>query len=306
MGWDDILGQPYAVKILQNSIRFRRIPQAFLFFGEKGVGKRLTATHYAKVINCEKGGLDCCDDCLSCQMVDNNNHPDVRSISPENGRISISEIRSLKKETGLTPVYSRRKVYIISEADKMTEEAQNSLLKTLEEPPLDTLLILTATFRNNLFPTIISRCQQIRFSTLSNKIIEEVLENLGVRKDRIPYLITLSGGSLGRAKEYLNRKVPIEEEWVLDLIDRVNRYGVNEIFKISQQILDKKRGMDVLDVLVAYFHRCVKNESDLPFANPIYALEIVLEAKEWLFKNANPRLVIEVMFMRLLEDAKDV
>ncbi|HXX56435.1 MAG TPA: DNA polymerase III subunit delta' [Thermodesulfovibrionales bacterium] len=198
MALKDVIGQGRAVGILLRTLRRRRTPSAYLFAGESGIGKRFTAVNLAKAINCLKdrdemadpaGGServpltdmrqeeqeDSCDSCVSCLKIDSGTHPDVIMISPDKGEIRVSEIREVEDALSLMPHEGRKKVVIIDEADTMNQSAANAFLKTLEEPPEDSLIILIASNPDRLPETIRSRCSRLLFTPLSGAACGEVI-----------------------------------------------------------------------------------------------------------------------------------
>jgi len=200
MSFNDIIGQELAKDILRKDIGKERVSSSYLFVGPKGVGKKLTAISLAKALNCFKGGVDSCDECANCRLIDKGNFPDCITVSPdEKGSIKIEMIREIKQTVSLRTM--GRRVIIIEDADTMTEEAQNAFLKTLEEPPLDTTIILTSSKPKHLFQTIISRCKLVKFRRLSNSEVKKLLETRKVKNAEL--LANLSGGSMERALSLL-------------------------------------------------------------------------------------------------------
>ena len=201
MALRDIIGQEKAVNILLRTIQRRRMPSSYLFAGESGIGKKFTAMNLAKAVNCltppfpplSKGGMggyslakegnegviDACDDCSSCRKIDSGVHPDLLIISPEGGQIKIEEIRAIDDTLSLKPFEGRKKVVIVDEADTMNPFSANAFLKTLEEPPEDSLIILVSSNPDRLPDTIRSRCSPVNFTPLSleacTKVIEKVM-----------------------------------------------------------------------------------------------------------------------------------
>ena len=143
-----------------------RIAGAYLFVGPTGVGKETVANHFAKSINCLELDEGACGTCISCRKTADGNHPDTQIVSPSGAWIRIDQIRELQKRIVYRPYEGIRKVAILREAERMNLEAANCLLKTLEEPPAESVLILLTSNLDALIPTIRSRCQIIKFNPL--------------------------------------------------------------------------------------------------------------------------------------------
>lgn len=195
-----------AVAFLKTSIKNDRLSHAYIFLGPSGVGKRAAALYFAKILNCGSAlSGEPCEACPSCLKINSLSHPDISVISPdkEGSSIKIDDIRALIKDIYLKPFEARKKVYIIERADHMKHEAANALLKTLEEPPTDSILILIAEDLNSLFHTIVSRSQVVRFFPLKNKDIENILtEEYALDATAAHVLAQLSGGRLGEALKF--------------------------------------------------------------------------------------------------------
>lgn|GEM_PF-1407155 len=159
---DRIKGQFLVRRILQGILKTGRLATAYLFAGPEHTGKKFAGFQFGKAINCERGG---CEECQTCIQIEKGIHPDVRLITlePDKKEISIELMRDVQKEAFLKPCLARFKVYIIEEAHTLSEEASNSLLKILEEPPEHTIFILTTSSPQGIFPTVASRCQKVRF-----------------------------------------------------------------------------------------------------------------------------------------------
>ncbi len=198
MSFNKIIGQELAKKILLNAMRNNKIPNAYLFYGEDGVGKFLVAVAFAKAVNCLEKEWDFCDKCRNCRLIDEKRTPDFKIVEPEDtDQIKIDTIRDIKKEVGFKKVHLKRRFVIIREAEKMNREAQNAFLKTLEEPPSDTTFILITRNIFGLYPTIISRCQKIRFRKLKKEEIKKYLEdNLNMVSAYAEDIASISQGRL--------------------------------------------------------------------------------------------------------------
>jgi DNA polymerase-3 subunit delta' len=211
MAFKDIIGQEKAVNILLRTIKRERLPSSYLFTGESGIGKKFTAFNLAKVMNCLKTAdihtseIDSCDECSSCKKIDAGVHPDSICILPEAGQIRIDEIRLIDNFLSFKPFEGKKKVVIIDEADTMNVFAANAFLKTLEEPPKDSMIILISSKPDNLPDTIKSRCSRINFTPLYHEACVEVIQKTIGQKDKekilekLPMIVRLSFGRPGLA-----------------------------------------------------------------------------------------------------------
>ena len=221
MSFKEIIGQEIPVSILKNSLKAGRVAHAYLFLGEEGVGKKLAALNLAKVLNCEKNSIDACDHCPSCKKIERFFHPDVKWLEPGglSRTIKLEHILELRREIYLKPFEGRKKVFVLLEAERMNREAANAFLKTLEEPPGESILILISTSPGKLLPTIKSRCQTVRFSLIPPEMVEKFLrENLDCKADEARSLSLVSGGRLGEAVRLKKEGVLGEKEKILDLV----------------------------------------------------------------------------------------
>jgi DNA polymerase-3 subunit delta' len=164
--WKDIPGHDHAVELLKSYSESARVPHAFLFAGIAGLGKTRIAKEFFKAVNCLDRSGEACDRCRSCIKVMANTHPDLVEMNPSSRWIKVDEIREILSEIGFKPFESRMKFIIIEPAEHLNRESANALLKTLEEPPQNTVIVLISHRPKLLLPTIVSRCQVIRFSPL--------------------------------------------------------------------------------------------------------------------------------------------
>jgi DNA polymerase-3 subunit delta' len=198
MAFGDVVGHQRPVQILRRAIEGERIHHAYLFTGEEGIGKRMVALNMAKALNCLNQQGDACDECPSCQRIDKGVHPDIILINPTGESIKIGQIRELQRDIAFKPYEARWRVIIMDGAERMTREAANAFLKTLEEPPGWTTIILVATAVEGLPATVISRCQRVRFNPLSPAEVRKILSDR-LTAEEINILASLIGGSPGRA-----------------------------------------------------------------------------------------------------------
>jgi DNA polymerase III subunit delta' len=225
MALRDIIGQDRAIRILLKTIERDRIPSSYLFAGESGIGKKLTAINLAKVLNCLTSQAhdsrlttyDCCDACSSCKKIDSNIHPDFTFIAPENGQIRIEEIRAINDILSFKAFEGRYKIVIVDDADTLNQFSANAFLKTLEEPPAHSLIVLISSNPDRLPDTIRSRCSRINFMPLPQNACEEVIRRgfsqvsrgkghksgeasrLAVRDLHLSTMVQLSMGQPGKA-----------------------------------------------------------------------------------------------------------
>jgi DNA polymerase III subunit delta' len=204
MALSDIIGQNKAVAILTGILERKRPAGSYIFSGESGIGKKLAAINFVKALNCLGKGsgpdypADSCDTCGSCRKIDQTSHPDLLLVSPEDRQIKIDEIRLIDAALSFRPFEGRKKVVIVDDADTMNISSANAFLKTLEEPPEDSIIILISSRPDRLPATIRSRCSRVNFVTLSPDACKEVLRGK-VPEESLESLARLSMGKPGLA-----------------------------------------------------------------------------------------------------------
>ena len=198
MAFRDVVGNERAVQIIRKEIERKRVYPAYLFVGMGGIGKKLVAMNMAKALNCLETEGDACDRCSSCQRMDKGVHPDLLQINPAGEAIKIGQIREIQSSIAFKPYEAPWRVVIVDGAERMTREAANAFLKTLEEPPSSTTIILIAAALEGLPPTVLSRCQRITFNPLSDEEAKKVLAD-HLTPEEIHARAPLAGGSPGRA-----------------------------------------------------------------------------------------------------------
>jgi DNA polymerase-3 subunit delta' len=206
VAWQRVRGHERLIDLFERVVQRDRLGHAYLFVGPAGVGKRLFAEELAKALLCEgpdRSRLEACDRCLACLLVAAGSHPDYFTAGrlEEKQELTLEVVSDLCSRLALKPARGRRKIAIVDDADDLNEEAANCFLKTLEEPPPGSLLILIGTSADLQLPTILSRSQIVRFAPLSESLIAELLAAHGVEDPAlIQRLARLSGGSLGLAQ----------------------------------------------------------------------------------------------------------
>jgi DNA polymerase-3 subunit delta' len=222
MSFARILGQEKAKRFLRQVIAGEKIPHAYLFTGIPGIGKTTTAIALTMALNCQEPvNGEGCGLCRFCRQLKSGNFPDFQAFGPVGQNIRIDQIRELTRGLSFAPASGRYRVSVIHEAEKMTDEAANAFLKTLEEPLPGNIFILKATEPLDLLPTVVSRCQRVPFQPLSvQDMTEWLVREKGLEAERARVLARISGGSLGRALkmsegDFLEKR----REWVLRLVN---------------------------------------------------------------------------------------
>jgi DNA polymerase-3 subunit delta' len=316
-----VVGHKWAVELLERSLANGRTAHAYLLLGLPQVGKTTLALNFAQALNCLGEGKPC-GQCRSCLKIAHGNHPDVRVIEAVNGTIKIDQIRAMQREVVLSPHEGRWKVYIIRQMERATTEAANCLLKTLEEPPDQVILMLTASDMDQLLPTIISRCQVLNLRPPSMLLVQKALEERWeVDPDRARSLARLSGGRLGwavRASE--DEAILRKRERRLDEMTELMGQGRVERLRYAQQLSTSPDGLrEVLDLWLSWWRDVllieggssteianVDREATLRSQARGYSLTQVrgfieaLRTAVWqLEHNANTRLTLEVLMLSL-------
>ncbi len=250
MSLNNIVGQPSVTKHLQNLLLLNRLPHAMLFHGPNGVGKKLTAVELAKTLNCispiMSPKMDCCDNCITCNQISKNIYPDVTIITKLNDKehLVIDQIRELEREAQFKPLSSTAyKIYIMDQAELLTDDAANSLLKTLEEPPPRVVLILLCHNKDVLPKTIISRCQHFRFKTLSPSELKNVCVSSNELKSANPDLyLPYSEGKPGQIVELINTDFLTNRDKILSFLNGIKNISTYKLSSFVTQESKKREG----------------------------------------------------------------
>ena len=251
MGFDDIVGHEKQKVMLLSALTSGRLPHAFLFTGQEGIGKKKTAREFAKYILCETHSA--CGTCRPCIKVDRGTHPDV-FIVEDNDSIGIDQSRNISKEVFEYPYESERRVILIDGADTMTHEATNALLKTLEEPPPFNVFFLITSSERDVPLTIRSRCAKIGFSPLSRKNVKDFfLKQSGMDEDRADLISRISEGSIGCGYFWLDKENLLLRRKIAELVMGKKR-GFLQVTLVSERITNGPRElMMYLSFLLSLF-----------------------------------------------------
>ncbi len=328
MSFKDIVGQERAVKILTKSLKENKVSSSYIFVGSEGTGKMLTAIEFAKALNCLNLSKDAeaCEDCQSCSEISKQCSPDLKIIKQIKSSIKIEQIREMRKEVGLKPFKNKKKIYIIDKAEKMTLEASNCLLKTIEEPPYFVIIILICSKIDPILPTIVSRCQIVNFGLISSYKIKEFLldKNNNLEKEKAEIISKLAQGSIGSALKLLSGKEYfIRREEVLQYLSTISpgEYGDDVFAKVEKIVSKIDRIEEILEMIKLWYRDIliIKNTGDKKYItncdkleileekSQIYSQEILIgildyleQAEEYLIKNVNKRLILERLYIKMV------
>lgn len=309
MAFKDIINQHKAKEILSGQMKSGRIPHAYIFLGQPGVGRRLTALELSKALNCEKNTNplsinEPCDQCISCVKIDKKNHPDVQCIDfayqanlegkeiEKQKTIKIDTIRAMQKDINLKPVEGRWKIFIIEPAEKMNIDAANCLLKTLEEPPAWTMIILLAKHKENLPATIASRAQIIFFNPLNdNEIISILKTKYALSQEHAALIAAKAEGSLANAVPLIEQ-ITENTNFAWGKIKN-NNLSSKELLGISQQYYKDAP---------AFLNELLNDAKNDFRANPdksAAVIEEILASQKYLERNVNAQMVLDVLLLKI-------
>ena len=291
--FEGIIGNEKIKQELIKSIDSNKYSQSYLFLGISGIGKRMIAIEFAKMLLCNSE-KKYCNNCKSCIEFDSNNNPDFTIIEPDGNSVKISQIREMQSKIYEPPIISEKKVYIINDAEKMTVEAQNALLKTLEEPPEFITIVLIGSDESNFLSTIKSRCLIYKFNPIKIEQIEKILSEKFEIENDLEEIIQASEGSIAKAIEL------IENKEIYQSINELFSNNTNSLIDFLKQASflyklqeNQNEVLDYINVLL--FNKVKLNNKYLDCIN------IVEDTKKRLKVNSNYNMSIDNMLIKIWE-----
>ena len=324
----DVVGHKDILKYISSAVENNRVSHAYILNGERGSGKKMLANLFAMTLLCETGDNEPCGKCHSCKQAESGNHPDIIRVTHEKpNSISVDDIRTQVNNTvDIKPYQGPYKVYIIPQADMMTPQAQNAILKTIEEPPSYAVFLLLTENAETLLPTINSRCVMLKLRNIKDTLIKKYLmENLEIPDYKADMCTEFAQGNMGRAimlanSDHFNE---IREEAV-QLLKHISEMELNEIVAAVKNIsVYKLEITDYLDIIMIWYrdvllYKATKEIDKVVFKDQLQSIkeqarkssyegiELILEslekAKARLKANVNFDLVMELLFLTIKEN----
>jgi len=278
--FDELIGNERIKKELEQTVKLNKVSHSYLFLGTEGIGKKLFAKKFASMI-------------LKSEL---ENNPDFQMIEPDGNSIKIEQIRDMQKKILEAPIKSERKVYIINDGHLMTQEAQNCLLKTLEEPPTFVNIILIGSNENSFLSTIKSRCTIIKFQDIEKEQIKNYLLKKYNMEDFSDDMLEIFGGSIGKAEKLKEKKELYDN--IAEILDKIIKIDLIDLLKTADIIYKSQDDKnDILDSMNSILIK--KSKSDIRY---IKCIDIVEETKKRLNANANYNMCIDNMLFRIWEE----
>lgn len=257
-GFKEIIGHEQIIQNMKNAILYHKISHAYILSGEDGMGKMMLAKAFAMTLLCEKGNTEPCMQCKSCRQFLSGNHPDVVYVTHEKpNSIGVDDIRfKLNEDIQIKPYSSPYKVYIVDEAELMTEQAQNALLKTIEEPPAYGMILLLTSNEKRLLPTILSRCVTFSLRPLPDqKLKDHLMAQYGIAEEQADLYAAFARGNLGKAISMVSSEsFRILYDEVLHLLKHVSEMEIGELLDYIKKLVgDDLNIEDILDFIQIWY-----------------------------------------------------
>lgn len=301
MSFNNIIGNEKVKNILNKSLNNKTVLHSYMFIGEQGIGKKLIAQQFSKKILCEDFNEEECNKCKSCVEFDSGNNPDFKVIEPDGKVIRIEQIREMQTKVAEKPINSDKKVYVINDAELMTKEAQNCLLKTLEEPPEYIVIILIVSNENRMLNTIKSRCMKIHFEKIDDDKIKEYLVQNCEIKDVNNNILKMCDGSIGKC---FSIKEKLEDYKKLENIFSNIDFSITNFINSAEILYKNKDGINnYLEYInVILYNYATSSANSVKYINSI---KIVENTKKRLLSNSNYDMCIDYLLFNIWEEVNE-
>ena len=309
-GFKDVVGRKDLVSYIQKAVTQKQISHAYILNGERGSGKKMFAQLFAMTLQCERGGAEPCNECHSCRQALSGNHPDIiRVVHEKPNTISVEEVRvQINNDIMIRPYNGKYKIYIVPDADMMTVQAQNALLKTIEEPPEYAVIFLLTENAESLLPTILSRCVMLKIKNVKDALIKKYLmEQMQIPDYKADVCTAFAQGNMGRAimlatSEHFNE---IKEETLQSLSSyKVEVDDILDLISVwYRDVLLYKATKDINGVIFSDQMKYIKESANTSSYEGIETILKALEkAKTRLKANVNFELVMELLLLTIKEN----
>ena len=298
--FNEFYGNDLIVTALKKSVLLGRINHAYMFIGAYGTGKRFLASVFLASVLCEKPNQDgACGICKSCLLYASGNHPDLMQLAPEKASLGVEQIRGMVSSVNILPYMGKHRVFIINSAHTLTPQAQNALLKTLEDAPSYAVFLLLAEDGSYILPTIFSRSSTFYINPLPNALVAKKLAESGIPIAEAEVLADFSQGSIGLAKELYEIDFFALRDFSFRIADSIKNMELHQIFSMAKEIELKKDSIHHIFAILLKYYRdiLIKNIGNTQsIAKDIGA---ILKAEQSLGQNANFLLTVELMLLSL-------
>ncbi len=298
--FQEIIGNDKNKAILEKAIQNHNLLHSYLFVGREGIGKKMMARQFAKKILCLKPDSDMDQKCESCTMFDGENHPDYHEIRPDGNTIKIEQIRQMNASVMEKPIISKYKIFVIDDCDKMTKEAQNCLLKTLEEPPIYVIILLICSQENQLLSTIQSRCTKLQFYPLTDEELKQYL--LKQQMEPLPdHLLRLAEGSIqGLARVTQDQDILNQ---LVDTVEHITQMDQMEFFKKNEYLYQEKDRMNhILEYWNVLWYDQLNKQNAAEQFHTIQCIQIIEETKKRIRSNCNFDMCVDYLLFEMWEE----
>lgn len=328
LGFKDVIGHEHLIEHLQSAIAMQKISHAYIFDGEKGAGKNFLADIFAAALQCENQGERPCGACTSCKQAEGKNHPDIIRITHEKpNTISVDDIRQqLCGDIMIKPYKGPYKIYIVDEAEKLNVQAQNALLKTIEEPPAYAVILLLTTNSESFLPTILSRCVTLHLKPAKDSLVRKYLmEQVKIPDYQADICVAFAQGNIGKARRLaLSEEFGQMKEHAVRLVKYIQEMEISELIFGMRGITEFKADIsDYLDLLMVWYrdvllYKATWNPSSVVFSDEIMTIEKMAskssyegietilnaldKAKIRLAANVNFDLTMELLLLTMKEN----